>query len=53
MEQLIKLLQGLLDGEFELKEFTRSNKENDDYTTTMSFGFDVIQQAPRDSETFR
>ena len=42
MEQLIKLLQGLLDGEFELKEYTRSNKENDDNTITSSFGFDVI-----------
>lgn len=50
MEQLIRLLQGLLDGEFELKEFTRSNKENDDNTTTMSFGFDVIQKAPDDLE---
>lgn len=48
MEQLIKLLQGLLNGEFEFKEFTRSNKENDDGTTTMSFGFDVIQKSPRD-----
>ena len=42
MEQLIKLLQGLLDGEFELKEYTRSNKDNDDNTITRSFGFDVI-----------
>ena len=44
MEQLIKLIQGLLDGEFELKEYTRSNKENDDNTLTMSFGFDVIKK---------
>lgn len=44
MEQLIKLIQGLLDGEFELKEYTRSNKENDDNTITMSFGFDVIKK---------
>lgn len=43
MEQLIKLLQGLLDGEFKLNEYTRSNKENDDNTTTMSFGFDVTK----------
>ena len=53
MEQLIRLLQGLLDGEFELKEFTRSNKENDDNTTTMSFGFDVIQKAPDDLENWK
>lgn len=48
MEQLIKLIQGLLDGEFELKEYTRSNKENDNNTITMSFGFDVIQKAPHE-----
>ncbi|MFP1610693.1 hypothetical protein ACLCDT_07980 [Leuconostoc suionicum] len=48
MEQLIRLLQGLLDGEFELNEYTRSNKENDDGTVTMNFVFDVIQKAPRD-----
>ncbi|MFT9313898.1 hypothetical protein [Leuconostoc pseudomesenteroides] len=48
MEQLIKLIQGLLDGEFELKEYTRSNKENDDNTIAMSFGFDVIQKAPHE-----
>lgn len=41
MEQLIELLQGLLNGEFKLKEYTRSNKENDNNTITMSFGFDV------------
>jgi len=46
MKQLIELLQGLLNGEFELKEYTRSNKENDDNTITMSFGFDVIKKAP-------
>ncbi|WP_341864421.1 hypothetical protein [Leuconostoc citreum] len=45
MKQLIELLQGLLNGEFELKEYTRSNKENENNTTTMSFGFDVIQKA--------
>ncbi|MGQ4573318.1 hypothetical protein ACUIJP_04450 [Leuconostoc pseudomesenteroides] len=45
MEQLIKLLQGLLNGEFELKEYTRSSKENDDNTSTMSFGFEVIKKA--------
>lgn len=47
-KQLIKLLQGLLDGEFELNECTRSNKESDDGTVMMNFGFDVIQKAPRD-----
>lgn len=50
MEQLIKLLQGLLDGEFELKEFTRSNKENDDGTITMNFGFDVTTITDKEVE---
>lgn len=48
MEQLIRLVKGLLDGEFELNEYTRSNKENDDGTVMMNFVFDVKQKAPRD-----
>ncbi|GMA70729.1 hypothetical protein GCM10025879_20450 [Leuconostoc litchii] len=50
MEQLIRLIKGLLDGEFELKEFTRSNKENDDNTTTMSFGFEVTKTTDQEVE---
>lgn len=50
MEQLIKLLQGLLDGEFELKEFTRSNKENHDGTITMNFGFEVTTITDKEVE---
>lgn len=45
MKQLIELLQGLLNGELELKEYTRSNKENYNNTTTMIFGFDVTKKA--------
>lgn len=46
MEQLISLIKGLVLGELELQNYTRSNKENNDKTVTMSFGFEVIQKAP-------
>ena len=42
MKQLIKLFFGVVGGKYKIVEYTRSNKENSDSTTTMSYGFDVI-----------
>ncbi|OQJ81008.1 hypothetical protein BMS84_09860 [Leuconostoc pseudomesenteroides] len=46
MEELIKLIVGLIKGQFELKEYTRLNEEVDDDTVEVSFRFDVIQKFP-------
>ncbi|MFT9030629.1 MAG: hypothetical protein ABF415_04045 [Leuconostoc pseudomesenteroides] len=42
MKQLIKLFFGVVSGKYKIVEYTRSNIENSDSTTTMSYGFDVI-----------
>lgn len=42
MKQLIKLFFGVVSGKYKIVEYTRSNKENSDSTTTMRYGFDVI-----------
>lgn len=44
MDQLLKLLSGLLHGEFKLIEYTRSNNEKSDGTWELSFGFKVIEK---------
>ncbi|NLT84895.1 hypothetical protein [Leuconostoc sp.] len=46
MEELIKLIVGLIKGQFKLKEYTRLNEEVDDDTIEVSFRFDVIQKFP-------
>lgn len=44
MEQLLKLLSGLLHGEFKLIEYTRSNNEKSNGTLELNFGFKVIKK---------
>lgn len=46
MKSLLKLLFGIVTGKLKLLEYTRSNSEQENGKTVMSYGFEVLGNAP-------